>query len=558
VLRWIRPKAPTGLALFGALLFLVHPLQVESVAWISSFRDLISAFFLFAAILILIREGHGWRQWTAASLATVFFGLSLAAKPAAVIAPVLVTAILLTHDYLAQQPWRARLRDGRIYIVGVWLLIALGWTWLSSHLQPPSLLQYVTPVWQRPLIAGDAVTFYLGKWLWPWFLGADYGRSPQIVLADGWVWITALLPIGLAALLLWRPRGRGLFAALVIYVIGLLPVLGFVPFVFQYYSTVADRYTYVAMLGPALAVSFIPWQKRWITVSLLTFFAALTFRQVSFWQNSVTLFEHAIDVNPTSDVAYDNLGSMQLAQGQIDHAFVSFKKAVELNPRSDKAQNNLGLVYARKGQSDLAFAHYQQALRLNPTLPILLENLGKYYLDKNDLETAQTVFQKLIDSEPSAAGYNGLAVVYARREQGAMALQLWKKSLELNSQQPDANQNVGLYLASHGQPHEALVYLLAAAPTTSHLDSLNALTLQMATARGTPIFSPADAIQLAETLNRRRSDATIMRTLGVAQVNAGQPDIGRETLKKALTLAEQSHQAELIAQLHQDLQQLSR
>ncbi len=180
------------------------------------------------------------------------------------------------------------------------------------------------------------MTFYLYKLGLPLWLGPDYGRSPAVLLSQWWVWLTGLGPWGLAVWL-WYQRTRmpWLVATAGVLVAGLLPVLGLVPFAFQAYSTVADRYMYIAMLGPALALAWglTRVNRRWVAVSCVVILGVLGLRcawQAHYWRDSVALFEHALTVNPRSSVAYNTLGMVLAAQNRLPEATRYYTEAIAL------------------------------------------------------------------------------------------------------------------------------------------------------------------------------------------------------------------------------------
>ncbi|MDH7570696.1 MAG: hypothetical protein QHJ73_14035, partial [Armatimonadota bacterium] len=233
----------------GAALFAIHPLQVEPVAWVPGFRDLVAAFFSLLALRLyvaMVDNPSATRRGILYPAAFVAFVLALLAKPGSAVVPFVA---------LALHRWAL----GRPFLQGVRLL----WPWWIASL-PPQLITRSeqsfatpTPVWARPFIAGDALAFYLGKLAWPVGLCADYGRTPEEVLGHAWGYLTWLAPAVLGVLV-WRGRARRpmLLAAAALFSLGLLPVLGFVPFIFQQFSTVADRYAYLALLGPAVALAW--------------------------------------------------------------------------------------------------------------------------------------------------------------------------------------------------------------------------------------------------------------------------------------------------------------
>jgi hypothetical protein len=181
----------------GALLFAVHPLQVEAVAWVSGFKDVLGGCLSFVAIWQYLQYASGGvdvvfsgkpsrgparHLWIHYYFAVLVFVLALLAKPAAVVVPVVVW---LLDIWGWPQTWRTR----RPAIL-VWLVMALLWGVFTSRVQPATTVFFTVPLWARPLIAGDAVAFYLYKLFFPVWLGLDYGRTPEVVLAQSWLWLT--------------------------------------------------------------------------------------------------------------------------------------------------------------------------------------------------------------------------------------------------------------------------------------------------------------------------------------------------------------------------------
>ena len=245
----------------GTLLFALHPAQVESVAWISELRGLLGSCFALLSLTLSLRsaltpadpEEAARRRWLYAG-ALACFVLALLSKPSTVVTPLF--AVLL-DAVVARRGLRPILRT-----LPGWGIAALGCIVMTHSVQhvPADL---VMPWWQRPFIAGDALAFSLAETLLPLHLGIDYGRSPLFVMDHPWGYATWLVPFGLG-LLLWRLRRRFPMLGLggLLFVAGLLPTLGFVPFLFQTYSTVADRYLYLALLGPSLMLAWALSQAR--------------------------------------------------------------------------------------------------------------------------------------------------------------------------------------------------------------------------------------------------------------------------------------------------------
>jgi tetratricopeptide (TPR) repeat protein len=272
----------------------------------------------------------------------------------------------------------------------LWWPIALVWILVANYAQPTHGI-VGAPLYLRPLVALDAIAFYIGKLLWPIHLAVDYGRTPMIAEDRGWLWWTWLIPVAIAALLAWRPK-RELIAAALIFVIAIAPVLGFVPFLFQYYTTVADHYLYLAMLGPALALAWVlaRWHQSWLRIvcaAAIVLLAVLSIRQTGIWQNDHTLFAHTMRVNPDSFLARHNPGTALVREGDLTmgtrESLEKFSQARDLyveaiairkkvNRGKDDyydAHQNLALTLERLGLWEAALDERLTAVRINLSFP---------------------------------------------------------------------------------------------------------------------------------------------------------------------------------------------
>jgi tetratricopeptide (TPR) repeat protein len=487
----------------GALLFAVHPIQVEAVSWATGFKDILCGFLSSIAVWQYLvyagrsaaarasgRAPRGQAQQSLGHywLATGAFVLALLAKPAAVVVPVVVW---LLDTWGWPQTWRQRLPA-----LLAWLGLAVLWGVFTSQVQPPAPNFFITPLWARPLIAGDTVTFYLYKLVVPIWLGPDYGRTPEVMLSQGWVWLTGLVPWGLAVWL-WYKRTRlsWLVTTVAVLVAGFLPVLGLVPFAFQAYSTVADRYMYIAMLGPALALAWVLGQphRRWLVIGSVAVLSLLAIRsawQTHYWHDTVSLFEHALTVNPRSFVAYNTLGVVLAAQNRLGEATRSYSEALRLWPRYTQAHNNLGNALSRQGKLEEAIQHYTEALRLKPNFAEAHNNLGaalaeqgriaeavKHYTTalrlqpayprahynlgnalsrQGKLEEAMQHYTEALRQQPAfAEAHNNLGAVLVGRERVAEAIRHYSAALRLNPHYVKAHYGLGIALVKQGRIAEA-------------------------------------------------------------------------------------------------------
>jgi hypothetical protein len=363
----------------GALLFAVHPLQVEPVALATGMKDLLAMFFSLSALLLYlpwarVDEGESIPRKAVGvfALATACFLCAMLSKAAAVFLPLVAGILGLTVG----GSWR------RIGLsVAFWILLAVPCVQLTAMAESQTTVQLVpVPIWQRPWVALDAYGFYLYKLAMPFGLAPDHGRTPQWVLSHPPSPFVALPP-AVALLLLWR-RSPWLRAAGAVFAASLVQVSGLVPFLHQNISTVADRYVYPAMLGAALAMAAVITgahrSRTAIALCVVLLALAVASRiQVLHWRDTATLFEHGLRVNPRSSVAHTNLGVVRGKQRRLDEAYHHLRAAIQLNRRLPEAHGNLGHVLYLKGYPDSAIAEIREAIRLDPGLPWAHRNLGQ-------------------------------------------------------------------------------------------------------------------------------------------------------------------------------------
>jgi tetratricopeptide (TPR) repeat protein len=495
----------------GALLFAMHPIQVEAVAWVTGFKDVFCGLLSCVAIWQYLRYADGDVEPLAAQqasrgrtpmalghywLATGVFVLALLAKPAAVVVPVLAWIL---DAWGWPQTWRRR-RPALL----AWLGLAVLWGLFTGlQVQPAASGYFITPLWARPLIAGDTVAFYLAKLAVPFWLGPDYGRAPEWVLAQWWCWLTGPVPWGLAVWL-WYKRTRvpWLVAAAGVLVAGLLPVLGLVPFAFQAYSTVADRYMYSAMLGPAVALAVAIVQmaqglthvrQRWLVIACVGLLGVLGVRsawQAHYWHDTEALFEHELAVHPGSFIAHTtlglvmaehnrlpeaihyyteairlwprnsqaryNLGNALRRQGKLQEAIEQYLEVLRLQPNSADAHNGLGVALADQGRFDEAISHYTAALELGPADPQVHYNLGNTLNKQGKLHEAIQQYTAALRLKPNfAEAHHNLAATLADEGRLAEAIEHYTAALQLRPHYVMAHYNLGLALAKQGRLAEA-------------------------------------------------------------------------------------------------------
>lgn len=294
--------ASAAAVFMAAAIFALHPMQAEPVAWVSGLRDVLSAALFLSALLLLRRAPP--TSIRIAIVTTLYF-FALTAKPNAVVFP--AVAYLLTP--------RGERREIIPWIVA-WIFLALPFFWITEKNQ---YFGFPVPtVFDRTIVATDAIGFYLHKFVWPLSLAPDYGRAPYRVVAHPF---SIYLLLGVATLVsaLFAAARRILWPMLAL--VFLLPTLGFIAFVFQTTSTLADRYVYLAMIGIGFGVlrlgKKVPFA---LAVGLALFLSIGSFRQTGFWKDTPTLLRHTVSVNPESWVAWHNLGVWHERRGELAEA----------------------------------------------------------------------------------------------------------------------------------------------------------------------------------------------------------------------------------------------
>lgn len=363
-------------AWLAAALFALHPVQVESVAWISERKNVLSTVFFLAALLSWIHftEQTSPRKWRPYLLALGLFWLALFSKTTASTLPAAMLIVCWLGGERLQ--WK-RIRETIPFVVsgGVMGLVSIWWERCHQGTSGP---EFDLGVAQRLLVAGRALWFYLWKLAWPTGLTFSYPRWT----IDAGDWRQWVFPLGVVVMgvFLWlrrRSQGRGPLAAFLFFLSTLAPLLGFIALYTFRYTFVADHYQYVACLGPlsllAAALSrkstkpFLDYGIRVaLPAALLLLLGGLTWNQSRIYRNDETLWRDTIAKNPWSWMARNNLGLALTARGQTAEAAVHFEESLRLEPDNIQALVNLGREHRRIGHLAEAEAAYRRAIAISP------------------------------------------------------------------------------------------------------------------------------------------------------------------------------------------------
>jgi len=473
-------------AAVGALVFALHPLQVEAVAWVSGLKDVLCGFLSLVAVwqYVAWAEASGHRRarshFIAAAVALV---LAMLAKPSALAVP--LAAGVLDWCVIGRPLRRVAAATALLLLLIIPLAV------VAKVAQPAA--DRVEPIRAalRPLVAADALAFYLFKLAWPLRLGIDYGRTPASVVSSGRVYWTWVAPAAVAAAVAYlgrrRPHAREAAvaaAAAVFFAAALLPVLGLVPFDFQAYSTVADHYVYFAVAGFAMvaAAAFVRASRRLggvtaavLCAAVLLFWGLLTCVQTWTWRDSRTLFEHALEVNPRSWPAHDSLAALYVETGQPGRAIDHADAAIELRPTAPMSYLTLGNALLGEGKIDAAAAAFRRALALSPHDPKAMTNLAGALAQQGRMDEAANYCRRAISLAPGyAAAHTNLGTILAQQGQWGPAIAEYETAVRLDPADPRARTNLALVLAGTGRFDEAATHFRAAL----RLDPDNAVARQ--------------------------------------------------------------------------------
>jgi Flp pilus assembly protein TadD len=455
---------------FLAALFALHPLRVESVAWAAERKDVLSTLFLLLSIHGYLRYAAHGRPFAYISTLLLFW-LSLMAKPMAVTLPCLL--LLLDYWPLGRLTFakpgpdhyqeKITINSGRKKPTAFFLLLEkIPFFLLSGIISVITFLAQrsfgaLSPLRSLPVntrLANAVVSYveYISKTFWPRNLAVLY-PYPLEPLPMWKVAGAGLLLASLTLLVLWAAwrHYRYALTGWLWYLVSLLPVIGLVQAGPQ---AMADRFTYIPLIGLFLVVSWsVPdliaeWSPKRFVVPLLAglVLAVLmvgTRSQVKHWHDSITLFEHTLQVTENNVVMHDNLGSVFVEQGRFAEAIPHFTKALLIRPNDVKAHINLAVSLVNLGDLQKAIEHYRKALELEPDHAGAHNNLGNALLIQGRVDEAAAEFSKALNINGDyAEAHNNLGVLLARQGRFTEAIEHFRKALEVNPSYPQARRNL--------------------------------------------------------------------------------------------------------------------
>ena len=467
ILRRLRLPGAT----LAALLFAVHPANVESVAWIAQRKNLVAMLFYLLSVLWFLRTGwynkgsgpasqevgrfgpkrrsglgttratsDGWPEpfyW----LSLLAFSLAMLSKGSVAPLPVVLLGLIA---------WRRRLvlRDGiRVApFFAVAAALAAVNVWFQTH-GSGIAIRSVSGI-DRLLGAGAIVWFYLGKALWPIHLIFIYPQWHISAGAGVW-WVPLAAALGMTWLL-WR-KSRAAFFAWAYFCVMLVPVMGFADIAFMEYAPVANHYAHLAIIG-VVGLAASAWS-RWRRSSrapalgaaaiVVCALGCLTWRQNRIYQNVERLYRTTLEQNPGAWVAHGNLGGLLAGTGRLQEAIPHFVEALRLKPDYPQARVSLGSALASQGRLGEARAQFEEALRLRPDFADGHYNLALVLGATGHRDEAVAQFEEALRLRPNfAEAHNNLGIALAQSGRVPDAISHFEAALKINPDYAEARANL--------------------------------------------------------------------------------------------------------------------
>jgi tetratricopeptide (TPR) repeat protein len=439
-------------AMIGTLFFLLHPIQIETVAWISEFRGLLAFCFGFMALYQYLKSCH--YKYTNKFLkksnlyyvyGLLLFILALLSKPSIVV--ILFFAPILEY-YLYHTSLKKLFIRILPYIVPVVVIIIITISEQGNTVTQPY------PLWIRPFVFSDSLLFYLKKILIPIDYAASYGRTMNYLEGRWWFYSSWLLLLGLGAILYkFRKKYPLIILGSVLFVFGIVTVSGLIRFDFQGWSNVADRYVYISMFGIALILSAfleqMSFNKKYIflicSISLIGL-SLVSWLQIPVWRNDLTLWSNGIKKVPQNSFSWNNRGVYYFGQKQYNEALTDFQKSLELDSDFSHPYYNKALILIELNKFDEAIFNLNKAILydLNNDKDFFIKR-AETYIKTKEYEKAIQDYQRLISmGGGSTVLYNHLGFTNLMAGNYDSAVMSFDKSILLDQKNESAFYNRGI------------------------------------------------------------------------------------------------------------------
>ena len=532
-------------AWFAAAIFALHPVNVESVAWVTELKNVESLFFYLLAVMAWLKflDVPAPPRWLYYGLALAAGLLALFAKTTACTLPAALMLVLWLRGQRFN--WSRVFQILPFILIGAVMgLVSIWWEGnLGTYNEDAGLSLTAS---QRGLLAGRALWFYAGKLLWPVNLSFSYphwnlnsSQPAQYLPLLGW----ALVVVGLW---FWRKQiGCRVLAGIIFFATALSPLLGFITDYTFRYSYVADHYQYTAAIGlfAVFAAGVASWPatgglalvgRYWFSAVVLLVLGWLTWQQCGAYKNLETLWRDTIAKNPRSWMAHYNLAMELQDQGRVEEAREHFQDTIAIHPEHVKAQNNLGLLLAESGRETEAIEHYQAALKINPDFVGAQNNLAVALAESGDYAQAVAHLQRAVELDPSSPGlWLNLGKFLKAAGRTDEAIECYRQAAKRFPSELSPLRHLAHLLAETGQAAGAIaVYeqALRLAPNDANL------RLELGNVFATQTNYAAAADNYRQALQTEPANPSLHYNLGIVLGLQGQPELERRELTVALRL----------------------
>lgn len=552
---------------FVAALFAVHPLHVESVAWVGERKDVLSGLFFVLALGAYRSYALRSFRWGGYLLMLLMSALAMMSKPMLVTLPcVLLLVDLWPLKRLGSVPLK-RLCIEKIPLFAMAAMVA-AFT-LSCPGAKNDGLWATLPWYYR---AGNAVLsygIYIKQTLWPTGLACFY-PYPGISRFDshaetgldlGQVVLALLVLLAITTIIVWQRKKSWLVVGWLWYLGMLMPVIGLLTQAGD--QAHADRYTYLSMMGlsfmviwPAALWAGTCRTRRRVAggaaVLALLILAVTAKNQVTHWRDSVSLWSHAVECNPGDYASHSGLGNALIEAGRLDDAASSYQRALKINPLLARANLVVGMNLLRLGRLNEAEGCFQRVLMVEPQSAAAHSSLAYVFLCKGELQQSVAHYITAVTIAPDASNYCGLGNALLQSGDLPKAIESYHRALAADPKHQDANVGLGMTYTRLGQIDAAAgCYKQVLAENPQHLPAINNLAWLLATSRQDSIRNGTQALALAEYALQLPggSKPHLLHTLAAAWAETGQYDKAGQVALQAATMANAQGNAALAQQI---------
>jgi protein O-mannosyl-transferase len=447
---------------FVAAVFAIHPLRVESVAWVAERKDVLSGLFFMLTLGAYVRFARLPWSWSSYALVLFLFAMGLMCKPMLVTLPL----VLLLLDYWPLQRVQARKLSGLI-LEKVPLLALSAASCVATLLAQKGAIHSSGSFALSSRIGNVLATcmIYLRQMFWPAGLAVPY-PYPKDGLPLWEVALAATLLAGLSAAAFWQRRKQPwLLTGWLWYLVMLLPVVGIIQVSKQAH---ADRYTYLPQIGIYVALTWLAaeWNAKLqlgrlvigcLMTAVLAALMVCAGKQTAYWRDSETLWTHTLRCTTDNFVAHSNLGDALMEKDKLEAAVTQFKASLQIYPNYAEAHNNLGFALCKMGKTDEAISQYQTSLELAPAFALAHNNLGTALRQKGKMTDAIAQYQVALQLSPDyAAACVNMGDALLQMGRVDEAIPCFQRALQIAPAFALAHNNLGIALMQKGSVDDAI------------------------------------------------------------------------------------------------------